>query len=255
VLSLAAACAVMGFLEDPRAASADRGTVDIVGDQLKVEPAAEAILARARNWAGGPALDRVQSLVIEATEGPRGQNQRRYEIRLLRPDRYQSRTQSGIVHTFEGSKFWQTSSPGREAILTPAIRATAERNTLSWFVRHATTLFLRPPPGYSVAVANAGRVQVEGWSGVGVRVSLPGRDADTFIFDPADGRPIAYFRDVSPAGERRVGLFLDYRVVGGVRFPFHIETRYLKGGEVLDWKVSDIRLNGLKLADFQRDVR
>lgn len=218
----------------------------------QIDRAAAAILARARLWAGGAALDRVQSLSIKGGDRTNEATHPR-EIRLLRPNRFQS-SSLGFVHTFDGPTFWMTSPAGFRVAFTPEMQATAERGLLDRLVDVTMAYLIRTPEGRASATASVGRVNVEGMSGDGVLVTLKGREAaaTTFVFDPADGRPLGSFRNTRTAGEKRVYFFRDHREIGGVRFPFLIELRFRPGTGAVDYRVADLQLNVLKLSDFQR---
>jgi hypothetical protein len=218
----------------------------------QLDRTAAAILARARQWAGGAALDRVQSVSIKGGERT-NEATHPYEIRLLRPNRFQS-SSLGFVHTFDGPTFWMTSPADFRVAFTPEMQATAERGLLDRVVDVTMSFLIRAPEGRAGTVTGVGRVNVEGLTGDGLLVTLKGREvaATTFVFDPADGRPLGAFRNTRTAGEKRVYFFKDHREIGGVRFPFLIELRFRPGPGAVDYRIEDLQLNGLKPADFQR---
>lgn len=215
----------------------------------------ETILAKARSWAGGPALERMRSLRATGMKGPRGQTMHPYEVRMLRPDRFQVR-QEGWIHTMEGTTFWMVVPPDFKAAFSAEMEATARRSATTASVSHMVMFFLRVPSGQPLAMTGVGRVDIDGLAGDGVRVALEGRkSADTFIFDPASGQPLGYIRsaiDLSKDPSRVVVVFADYREVSGARFPTRIEERYQSGGKFVDWRVADLTANELGLPDFQK---
>jgi hypothetical protein len=222
-----------------------------VAQQDRIDPAAEPILQRAREWAGAAALERIQSLEIDGTQGPRDQTMREFDVRLLLPDRFQT-VQSSFVHAYEGSAFWMAGRSGAAVSDSPSVRANAERATLIRFVRMTITFLLRPPVGFGVSMSTVGAVDIDGLSGQGIRVSHEGRAAsDVFVFDSSDGRLLGYTSSATNlAGgnsQPTVTLFGDHRDVDGVRLPFHVESRY---PEVVDWRISSVATNRLTPQDF-----
>lgn len=218
----------------------------------QVDQAAAAILSRARLWAGGPALERVQSIVVSGTEGPRGQTAHAVELRLLRPSRFQSRS-LGFTHTLDGEAFWMTSPPDFKAVFTPAMQATAERGSIDKFLDASMAYLGQVPGGRSASATALGRTDVIGLVGDGVRVTIRGREAaaTTFVYAPADGRLLGSLRNTSTPGELRMNLVTQHRQVDGIRFPAVIEYRFAAGANIVEWTVSDIKLNTLKASDFR----
>ncbi len=218
----------------------------------------QQILARARAWSGGAAFEAVRSLSTTGTMEPRGESQHRYDVFILLPGSCQVRHEGGWVHTLDQSKFWMTTPPDFPGF-TAEMQATADRGTRQTCVEATMALLLRPPEGLGVTLASVGTTAVEGLRGEGVRVALPGKEGNTFVFDPVDGRPLGYVtrRAASSSGsdEMDIALFSAYRTVSGSRFPSHIEIHYLPAGHIVDWDIGELRVNELKATDFRRDAR
>ena len=222
------------------------------GDQT--DQSADRLLARGRLWAGGTGLENVKSLTIKGTQGPRGQTQRLYDVFILRPDDCQIRREGGWVHTLERSAFWMVIPQDFQGSFTPEMQATAERSTRQNCADIVATFLLRP--WQNTSAASVGPIAVEGLRGEGVRIFLPSRPGNTFVFDPGDGRPLGYVSgNPTSVGEGKdvvIALFQDYSTVNGVRLPTHIEFHYLPEQHVVDWKVAELRVNDLKASDFHQ---
>lgn len=158
------------------------------------------------------------------------------------------------MHTLDRSTFWMTIPPAFRATFNPAMQATAERGTRQNCVEFLMTFLLRPPIRLGASVDSVGSVALNGLSGQGVRVSLPGGEGNTFVFDPKDGQPLGYVAG-APTGstgndQRAYVLFRGYSTQDGRRFPSHIEFHYPPRSNVVDWKIAEVRVNDVSPSVF-----
>jgi len=225
------------------------------------------VLKRARQWAGEPALAKVQSISVA---WQRQSVQVKQQWRLRWPDHFQTRySQSGVpfsqarpedlqANTLDGTNFWQKFS----VQVPPDSTARAKRGSLTDFTRVALTYLLRLPARSDVAVKALGRRAILGMDGDAILVTDPNGVFHVFMFDANTGALLGYVWNTKADGgvngptDHRVERFLDFRDVGGIKFPFRVEETWdAPAGTKPQVTIRDvhlIELNTLSAADFKQ---
>lgn len=223
-----------------------------------VDKASEAVLVRARRWAGGPALERIHSISITTRSGRHVSC-----YRFLPPDRYRAdylvgESRSGS-NTIDGDTFWQS-------VVFPAdVVRRARRNAMADELVRGLVYLLRPLGGTGISINGLGSGTFDGIRGDGISVRDPSGRETVFVFDSGDGHPLAYIQDgtLLTTGRgantgRIVTELSDDRLVDGVRFPYRLVDRWASApGEspIVEQRVENIELNTLTAADFKQPGR
>jgi hypothetical protein len=217
---------------------------------------AQRLLARAVEWAGGQALQRVQSVSLTGTRGPRGDvPPMRYEVSMLRPDHCQILQEGGWIHTLTGGAFWMTGPPAFAVDSNRGMQATAERSTNRTCLELLTSLFLRVPIERGAVATSVGAVNLVDLKGDGLRVSSPGQDGPVFVFDKSDGRPLGFVTSATAldsTSEPNHVVFQTYATIEGAKFPDFWELRFPDQNAIVEWRVAHVTVNDVTLSQFAR---
>lgn len=207
--------------------------------QLHTSAQANQMLEKAVASIGGqPRIDRVKTLLIEATRRGSDGVESPLMYRMMLPDRFQE--VSSMTYTINGESYWQTPET------TEQNRAMAKTAKTRTFVELALAMLLRSPALISVDAEAAGSTGL---------VFRWGDRTMNMEFDPATHRPISFshqgrlIRDGVAEPVVRTVRLEDYRTVAGVAFPFRWRETF--GSAEFTTQVSKLLVNsGVSPADF-----
>lgn len=221
----------------------------------RTDPAA-GLLKRARLALGGEEnLAGIKSLLVEGTRTREPESeyaeQDPWGFRLLLPDRYQS-LDSDFRHTIDAGAFWMDERAGNPLAaplqLSPAIRATAERQTRFSFAHSCIVFLLTSPPLFKGEVRYLGALPDDAAKRDWLEIRAAGFRFQ-IGFDAATGLP-RDIRTETNNGVRTESLY-DFKSVDGVMFPFAINEKSGPYHSVVD--ITSVKVNaGVTSADFKK---
>lgn len=209
----------------------------------KADVRADAVLDPARHALGvDQSRGRLPAIDVAAVRTWANGNEDAFGFRIVLPDTFEWRT-GKIVHRLRAGEFTQS------VTVDAAVRDRARRNVTQAFASMSLAFLAAAP---SVPAFHASYLGPQQWGigrGEAVRFTSDGAAAVTFLFDTKTKMTLGFSTQIETAlsnSERggttgRETKFMDYRRIGGARFPMKLEER--TGSDVAVIKIKSISLN------------